>query len=126
MPETPIVHEGRKIKEALERAGKRPADLARACGVTQTAVARYLVAEKLGAKAWETVNHGLVALGIDPRQVRLPPAFTLSAREPEDLRPLLSGFSRRQLESLMKILESSPEAQYVLRVVVKDRLEREP
>jgi hypothetical protein len=126
MATEPEVNEGAKLKELLVRAHKRPVDLARACGVTQTAVARYLAAEKLGAKAWETVSRGMIALGIDPRQLRQPPPLTFIAREgPPDLRPLLSGFSRKQLEALLKILEATDEARYVLRVVVRDRIERE-
>jgi hypothetical protein len=127
MVKQPVAHEGARIRELLERQHKRPVDLARACGVTQTAVARYLAAEQLGAKAWETVSGGLTKLGIDPRHVRTPPPLTFIAREgPEDLRPLLQGFNRKQLEALLKILESTEEARYVLRVVVKDRVEREP
>jgi len=119
--------EGRKLRELLERAHKRPVDLARACEVTQTAVARYLAAETLGARAWERVSAGLSKLGIDPRQVRQPPPLTFIAREaPEDLRPLLQSWSRKQLEALLKILEATEEARYVLSIIVKDRLEREP
>ena len=125
MTEAPV-HEGRKIRALLEAAGKRPADLARAIGVTQTSVGRYLEAEHLGAKAWESAARGLSRLGIDPWQVRpIEPHLGRTARErPEELRQLLAGFGRRQLEQLLKILESSPETHYVLRVVIADRLAR--
>jgi AcrR family transcriptional regulator len=127
MKPSPPAHEGTKIRDCLARAGRRPADLARACGVSPTAVTRHLTAARLGAKAWETVSRGLAALGIDPRQVRAPapPPLSLVAREgPEDLRPLVEGWSRRHLEAVVKILEASLEAQFVLKVVLRDRLER--
>jgi hypothetical protein len=94
--------------------------------VTPTAVNRYLGAERLGAKAWETMSRGLVALGLDPRRVRPNAPLSLPARDaPEDLRPLLDGFRRRQLEAMLRVLEAPPEAQYVLKVVIRDRLERD-
>src|SRR5438132_10086909 len=100
MGDPPKSHEGEKIRALLAQADKRPSDLARAAGVTQTSVGRYLTAEKLGAKAWETASRGLVSLGLDPRQVR-PTAIVLKAREgPEDLRPLIQGFARKHLEAV--------------------------
>jgi hypothetical protein len=117
-------HEGNRIRQLLADADKRPSDLARAAGVTQTSVGRYLVAEKLGAKAWETASRGLLTLNIDPRQIRPASSVPLRMREsPDDLRGLLVGFQRKHLEALKTILEASPEAQYVLRVVIQDRLE---
>src|SRR4051794_29431693 len=122
----PSIHEGQKIRQLLEQAGKRPADLARAIGVTQTSVGRYLEAERLGAKAWESCSRGLSKLGIDPWQVRpLELHAGRTARErPEELRQMLQGFGKRQLEQLQKILEASPETHWVLRVIIADRLAR--
>ena len=119
-------HEGQKIRALLKQADLKPADLARACEVTQTSVSRYLKPEKLGAKAWETASRGLLVLGLDPRQIRPTALVGMRAMEgPEDLRPLIHGFSRKHLEALKLILEASPDAQFILKVVVLDRLERE-
>lgn len=124
MADSNKVHEGNRIRELLAEADKRPSDLARAAQVTQTSVGRYLAADKLGAKAWETASRGLLNLGIDPRKIRASAAVPLRLREsPEDLRGLLTGFNKKQLESLKTILEASAEAQFVLRVVIQDRLE---
>lgn len=126
MGDTPKNHEGQKLRALLAQAGKRPSDLARQAGVTQTSVGRYLTAERLGAKAWETASRGLLGLGLDPRQIRAGGVVGLRAREePEDLRPLLHGFARKHLEALAQILAAPADAQYVLRMVIKDRLERE-
>ena len=125
MVEKPV-HEGHKIRALLEAAGKRPADLARAIGVTQTSVGRYLDAERMGAKAWESASRGLSTLGIDPWQVRpLEIHGGRIARErPDELRQMLVGFGKRQLEQLLKILEAPPETHYVLRVIISDRMNR--
>ena len=58
----PKIHEGKKIRELLEAAGKRPSDLARAGGVTQTSVGRWLEVEHLGPKAWESARGALSKL----------------------------------------------------------------
>jgi hypothetical protein len=122
------VHEGAKVRELLELAGRRPADLSRACRVSESMVAKYVKTARFGAKAWETVSRGLAMLDIDPRLVRSPPEplpATLAARdEPEKLRPLLDKFQRRQLEALLQILDASEATRYVLRFLVKDRLDR--
>lgn len=114
------------IRTLLEAAGKRPSDLARAGGVTQTSVGRWLGAERLGAKAWESARRALSALGIDPWQVRSVEAHggRIARERPEEVRQLLAGFGRRQLEQLLRILEASPETHYVLKVVIADRLAR--
>jgi transcriptional regulator with XRE-family HTH domain len=116
------MHEGNKIKELLASAGKTASDFARACGVTPSGVQRYLTADEIGKHAWETCRRGLEKLGIDPRQVR--PSTTLERVKPEDLRRLLVHFSQKQLPYLREILEASSEAQYVLRAIIVDRIER--
>ena len=119
------IHEGNRIRALLGEIEKRPADLARAADVTQTSAGRWLDAERLGAKAWETASRGLLALGIDPRKVRPSASVPLRLRENADeLRALLHGFSRKQLEALKQILDSTPEAQLVLKIVIQDRLEQ--
>lgn len=95
-------HEGERIKRLLSAIGKTPADFARACNVTRTAVDRYLKAEEIGKNAWHTVRVGLVKLGIDPRKVR--PEDQMS--EEIDLRPLVHGFDRDQLERVRRILDA--------------------
>src|SRR5690349_7870069 len=118
-------HEGEKVREMLDLAERSPIDLAHACAVSESMARRYLKTAHFGAKAWETVSRGLVALGLDPRRVRQVVDPTLAAREePERLVPLLNGFGRRQMEALLRILDASEQARYVLRVVVKDRLNR--
>mgnify|MGYP000988189548 CR=1 FL=1 len=117
-------HEGNKIRALLAEHDKRPSDLARATGVTQTSVGRYLTSEKLGAKAWETCSRGLLNLGLDPRLIR--PSATVPARlreSPEDLRALLGGFQKKHLEALKAILALPAETQYILRVLIEDRLD---
>lgn len=95
-------HDGERIKRLLSAAGKTPADLARSCNVTRTAVDRYLKAELIGKNAWLTVRLGLSKLGIDPRKVRPEDQMT----EEIDLRPLVHGFDREQLERVRRILEA--------------------
>lgn len=95
-------HDGDRIRKLLSATGKTPADLARAANVTRTAVDRYLKAESIGKNAWLTVRVGLTKLGIDPRKVKPDD----SAVEEVDLRPLVHGFNRDQLECVRKILEA--------------------
>lgn len=121
-----LMHEGRKIRELLDAAGKKQADLARACGVSSTAAARYLEAETLGAQAWERASRGLALLQIDPSLVRPTATVMFRVKAIEDLRGLLNQFNTKQLEALRQILDASPEAQRTLRVVIEDRLERPP
>jgi hypothetical protein len=98
-----MAHEGERIRELVERAGKKPSDFARACGVTRTAVDRYLGSAKIGKHAWTTVRAGLVKMGIDPSKVR--PQEEPMAEE-KDLRPLIAGWSREQLEALKAVLDA--------------------
>lgn len=97
-----VNHDGERIRKLLAATGKTPADFARASGVTRTAVDRYLKAETIGKHAWLTVRVGLSKLGIDPRRVRPDDR----PEEEIDLRPLVHGFDREQLECVKKILEA--------------------
>lgn len=98
-----VNHDGERIRKLLSATGKTPADLARAAGVTRTAVDRYLKAERIGKLAWLTVRVGLTKIGIDPRKVR---PDDQAAEEEIDLRPLIHGFDRDELERIKKILEA--------------------
>jgi len=95
-------HDGERIRKLLAATGNTPADLARAANVTRTAVDRYLKADNIGKNAWLTVRAGLTKLGIDPRKVKPDDR----AEEEIDLRPLVTDFSRDQLDRLRKILDA--------------------
>lgn len=99
-----MAHEGERIKQLLMAIGKTPADLARASGVSRTAVDRYLKAPEIKKIAWLTVRKGLVKLHIEPRKVK--PDDQVESEVELDLRPLIHDFSRDQLERLKTILEA--------------------
>lgn len=103
----PMPHEGNVLRELLEKQGRTPADLARACNVTRTAVDRYLKAAKIGRIAWPTLRAGLVKMGIDPIRIK-PDDRPPEHEHREDLRPLVYSMERSELEALKKILESPP------------------
>lgn len=103
-------HEGKAIAELLSERGLKPAALAEACDVTWPAVKKYLQAAKLQSKAWDTCSRGLEKLGIDPALIR-PRRLMLVAHAPAiDLKPLVVGFDRSQMEKLKQILESDEGA----------------
>jgi transcriptional regulator with XRE-family HTH domain len=118
------MHEGKKIEALLKRAGKTQSDLARAASVTPTAVGRYMAAEELGAKAWESAARGLARLGLDPSEIRAVAATMMRERPEVELRQLLNAFSAKQMEALRQILDAPADAQRVLRAIIDDRLER--
>lgn len=103
MPSQPE-HEGQRIRELLAAVGKTPADLARACDVSRTAVDRYLKAAEIGKIAWLNLRPGLVSVGIDPRKVK--PDDRVTDVFDVDLRPLLQGFDADQLSRIKKLIDS--------------------
>jgi transcriptional regulator with XRE-family HTH domain len=111
-PPNPEQFEGTKLRRALLAVGKTPADMARACGVTRTAVDRYLKAETIGDVAWRTVRLALIKLGIDPKKVR-PTDVDVEEQE-QDLQPLVHDFTLSQLERLKKILKADEGPQKLL------------
>ncbi len=102
-----MAHEGEKVRWELDRIGKKPADLARACGVSRTAVDHYMKAAKIGKHSWTTLRAGLVKLGIDPFKIK---ADDVIVESDEDLRPYVQGFSREELENIKRVLEADQAA----------------
>lgn len=105
---TPMAHEGERVRELLGKINRKPADLARACGVSRPAVDRYLDAPKIERRAWATLRPGLVKMGIDPKKVK--PDDEATEQPVEDLRPLVANLSREELERIRKILEANEGA----------------
>ena len=96
-----MTHEGEAIKRLLKDKGYSIQDLARAAGVKWPSAARYVRAERLGAKARESCTRGLLALGLDPRQIW---TWASAAQSIEDLKALVLHFKGPQLQALRTLL----------------------
>jgi transcriptional regulator with XRE-family HTH domain len=119
----PMDHEGERIKQLLAARGRTAADLARATGVTATAVGRYIYSRRLGPKAWATASRGLVALGIDPDEIRpTTRAVAVDWRELRDGLDLLT--SPEQLAYVKRLLEAAPQTREIILALLDDRLSR--
>lgn len=103
-------HEGETINLLLKESGRTVQDLAKACGVEWPAAKKYILAKRLGAKAWETCSKGLLKLEIDPSLVRPTLIESMPTVAVEDLKPLLTVFQTDQLETLRKILKADSRA----------------
>lgn len=99
-------HEGETVMRLLRQHNKTVQDLARAAEVEWPAAKKYVTAQRIGAKAWETCSRGLVRLEIDSSLVRPTIVESLSTVTPEDLKPLLTGFDDAQLDTLLRILRA--------------------
>lgn len=118
------MNEGDKLKEMLKAANKTQSDFARACDVTPTAVQRYVQADHFGKHAWETVQKGLLKLGLNPQAIRA--AVVLQRQKPaSDLRALLVRFTPKQLPDLLQILRASDEDRRIVEAIIEDRIERD-
>ncbi len=119
-------HEGHRLKALLKSHGKTIADLRRACEVSFPAAKKYTVTPKIGAKALQTCGRGLVAMGINPDELRpglseMVGAIDSPAQQDElmrDLAPWLSTITDEQRLLLRRILVASTEA----RMRIIDRL----
>ena len=119
-------HEGQKLRRALEEAGRNATALSGACEVSSSAVTKYFNTESFGGHAWNTVCKGLARLGISPAKIRegAIEMYRERAIPARDLRPLISGFSSKQLAALKEILESDAASRERLFWVLDDRLSR--
>lgn len=113
--------EGRALRRLLDANGKKPADLARACGVSDSAVTRYLSTKHIRDRAWKTVRAGLIVLKIDYSSLR-PDAISMSAEPIEDFRPQVLALPQAQIDLVYKILDSSEASQKFLHVWLNGRM----
>ncbi len=106
--------DGKKLKAVLAKHGYKPAHLAKALGVSETATSKYTAAIEWQPAMWATIVSGLEKLGIDPGEVRA--SYTMRRERPaEDLRPLTDHFPAGTLTHLRTLLAADePERQRVL------------
>ena len=119
-------HEGQKLRKALEDLGLNGTALANACEVSSSMVTKYMQTETFGGHAWSTVCKGLGRLGISPARIREGAVEMYRERtlQTRDLRPLIEGFSSKQLTALKEILEADAPSRERLYWVLDDRLGR--
>ena len=118
--------EGQKLRRALDEVGKNGTALAIACEVSSSMVTKYFQTETFGGHAWNTVCKGLTKLGISPSKIRegYVEMFRERTAPTRDLRPLLDGFSSKQLGAVKEILEADAPSRERLYWVLEDRLGR--
>lgn len=106
--------EGKKLKSVLAKHGYKPAHLAKALGVSETATSKYVAAIEWQPAMWASIVAGLEKLGIDPQEVR--GSHTMRRERPaDDLRPLTEHFPAGSLAHLRTLLSAEePERQRVL------------
>lgn len=104
-------HEGKRLKDLIKAHGITADALAQFGGVSAGAVSKWFKEETIGDRAWMSAARALKAAGIDPQQIRAAPIILARDKGPPaiDLRPLIDGFDRRQMESLRRVLRA-PDA----------------
>jgi transcriptional regulator with XRE-family HTH domain len=115
------MHEGKKLLEALKKAGYSQSDLARAAGIDPAAMSRNIKEQTIGDRAWETVKRGLKSLQIDPQQIRDEPIKMFRERI-ENFAPLVKEWPLEQVELLRRILESGEGSRQLLLTWIDGRL----
>jgi len=115
-------HEGRKLKEALEEAGKSNSDLALAAKFTPTSIGRYVKLEKIHDKAWPHLADGLRKLGIDPGQIRPSDQGSVGMVSIDEVIQVVDMFTPKQLDALLYILSADEGHKLAIRSVVTDRI----
>lgn len=95
--------EGEKLKKLLEIKRYDQVNLAKALGVTKTAVGKWTKETRFSDRVWPKVREGLIALGLNPADVR---AGAQDQEASEDLTKLVERWSRDQLSVLRRILMS--------------------
>lgn len=103
------------LQAAVERAGSQSA-LARTCGVTQTAVWKWLQSSKrvppehvLKVEAATGVSRHLLRPDIYPPE-HVPPPFDPDVEPPLDFGPIMSRCSNRRESNRNSILDERPAA----------------
>lgn len=119
-----LVHEGKKIKDLLEKAGKSVPELARVLGVSDSAAWKQVAEEQIGDRAWPRYAEGLRQLGLDPNEVRrvVGTSHRVRPTQLEDLRPAIANWKRQHLEQLLRILDADDASRQALRWHVEDKL----
>ncbi len=114
------IHQGKKLLELLEAAGKNRSDLARVTGLTPTSMSRYTAAPEINDRAWLQLGPGLQKLGIDPNKLRpynVAPMVSISS-----LIETVNMFEGKQLDALGKILSANDHERIAITAIVEDRL----
>lgn len=114
-----IEHNGEALRLLLERERYTQAQLAKAAGVTRTAVGRWSKAREWSKKMREKIHGALRTLGLDPGDLSMLDTGALDEPEPcfftaeptprrEDLTPLVESWPVEILTSanLQRILEA--------------------
>jgi transcriptional regulator with XRE-family HTH domain len=98
------MHEGRRLRALIEKAGVKHARLANEAGVQRAATTRWFKAEKFSNTMWASIRRGLLGLGIDPRLIR--PDDEEATKIP-DLVPIVRQyFKQEHIQALREILEA--------------------
>lgn len=95
--------EGEKLRRLLEIKRYEQLDLAKATGVTKTAVGKWIKESVFSNRVWPKIRDGLLKIGLNPADIR---AGAQDQEASEDLTKLVERWPREQLTVLRRIVVS--------------------
>lgn len=119
--------DGDKLLKIMKVKGVNKSALAAEMSITPTSIGRYFTQLNKGSideDVWASMLAALRRLGVDDAEGLRP---VQNSKVRRDLLPLVSHFTTdEQIRAVLQILDGHPGSQEILRIVLEDRLKRQP